>query len=62
LFAERISTLNVQDLQKPKIDAIRKFFHLMKKEDEERFLISFIKINKECPDIADDVLFNSFIE
>jgi hypothetical protein len=34
----------------------------MKKEDEERFLISFIKINKECPDIADDVLFNSFIE
>lgn len=61
LFAERIATLPVKNLEKKKQDALRKFFHLMKKEDEERFMIAFIPINKECPDMTDEELFSSLV-
>ncbi len=61
LFAERIATLNVQDLKPKKIESIRKFFTLFQKASEEHFMIAFIPINKECPDIASDTLFQSLV-
>jgi hypothetical protein len=61
LFAERIATLPVKDLDKKKQDSLRKFFHLMKKSDEERFMIAFIPVNKECPSMTDDELFGSLV-
>jgi len=61
LFAERISTLNVQGLTEKKMKAIRKFLHLMKEIDEERFMMSFISLNKACYEIADDELFMTLV-
>jgi hypothetical protein len=61
LFAERIATLPVKDLDKKKQDSLRKFFHLMKDVNEELFMIAFIPVNKECPSMTDDELFGSLV-
>jgi hypothetical protein len=61
LFAERIATLPVKDIDKKKQESLREFFHLMKKEDEERFMLAFIPVNKECPSMTDDELFSSLV-
>jgi hypothetical protein len=63
LFSERLLTLNVSDLKKDKIKSLQKFFIEMKKVDEERFMIAYIPINKECPDVSNDCdfLFESLV-
>ncbi len=61
LFAERLSTLHVKGIDKTKRENLRKFLHAIKEIDRERFMIAFIPINKENPDITDDELFTELV-
>ena len=61
LFAERIATLSVKDINKTQQESLRKFFHLLKDADEERFMIAYIPLNKDCPTFTDDKLFSSLV-
>ncbi len=61
LFAERLSTLPVKGISKEKRNNLRKFLHAIKKIDRERFIIAFIPINKDNPDITDDELFSELV-
>ncbi len=61
LFAERLSTLPVKGIDKVKRENLRKFLHAIKEVDRERFMIAFIPINKENPDITDHELFTELV-
>jgi hypothetical protein len=61
LFAERIATLNVKDINKKQQESLRKFFHLMRDVDRERFMVAFIPVNNECHTLTDDSLFNELV-
>jgi len=61
LFAERIATLNVTDLSKTHQTALKKFFHLLLEADQERMMMAFIPLNKECPTFHDDKLFSTLV-
>lgn len=61
LFAERLSTLRVKGIDKTKRESLRKFLHAIKEVDRERFMIAFIPINKENPEITDDELFTELV-
>ncbi len=61
LFAERLSTLPVKGISKEKRTSLRKFLHAIKEIDRERFMVAFIPINKDNPDITDDELFSELV-
>lgn len=61
LFAERVATLPVKGISKDKRLNLRKFLHAIKEVDRERFMMAFIPINKDNPDITDDELFSELV-
>lgn len=61
LFAERLATLPVKDLQKDKLSALQKFLHLLLKADKEKFMVAFTALNRENSSLADDELFEQLI-
>ncbi len=61
LFAERLSTLPVKGISKEKRANLRTFLHAIKEIDRERFIIAFIPINRDNPEITDDALFSELV-
>ena len=61
LFAERLATLAVKDIDDDKKSALTKFLHLLLKEDKEKFMVAFVPLNRECPSLADEDLFEQLI-
>jgi hypothetical protein len=61
LFAERLATLPVKDIQKDKVETLQKFLHILLKEDREKFMVAFTALNRENTSLADDELFEELI-
>lgn len=61
LFVERLSTLNIAEIDDKEKSALVAFLHLLLKADKDKFMVAFVPLNNIDSTLADNELFEMLI-